>query len=323
MPHNIRLEGIFTLRAPLSHIKESISSTSYLVEESILQPDGGVESVFVYSGNAWRGQLRDLIAAYMLDKLGNPALSLDTFHLLFSGGRIGGTQSTDLGQARKIRSSIPAIALLGGGVGNQILEGKLRFGNCYPLCVEAAPVLPRSLYEQASRVSYSSITMIKEYSRRDDSKIDSIAAYLPGPEHNLLGDGGKKPRARKDDGPADQMRIGCELVIPGVKLRTYVDGDNLSDVELGCLVSGLHRFSRSPYIGGQSARGHGAADLEYKIIDRETGEASDFLSVNDGVSLLAPPAEAAKDAYDHHLRSIYDEMLASRSSEITALLGAG
>ncbi len=320
--HNIRLEGLFTLRAPLSHIKESISSTSYLVQEQILQPDGGIEEVFVYSGNAWRGQLRDLIAAYMLDKLGNPPLSLDTFHLLFSGGRIGGTQTTDLGQARKIRAAIPSIALLGGGVGNQILEGKLRVGNCYPLCVEAAPVLPRALYGEASKVAYASITMIKEYSRRDDSKIDSIAAYLPPPEKTLLGDG-EKPRSRKDDGPADQMRIGCELVIPGVKLRTYIDGDNLSDIEIGCLVSGLHRFSRSPYIGGQSARGHGLVDLDYKIIDRDTGEVRDFLSVSDGISLLARPAEEAKAAYDQHLRGIYDEMLASRSSEIVALLGVG
>lgn len=319
--HNIRLEGIFTLRAPLSHIGESISSTSYLVEESILQPDGEIENVFVYSGNAWRGQLRDLIAAYMLDKLGRPTLSLDTFHLLFSGGRIGGTQSTDLAQARKIRSTIPAVALLGGGVGNQILEGKLRVGNCYPLCIEAAPVLTRPLLEQASKVSYSSLTMMKEYSRRDDSKIASIAAYLPPPEKTLLGDG-EKPRSRKDDGAPDQMRIGCELVVPGAKLRTYIDGELLSDIELGCLVSGLHRFSRAPYIGGQSARGHGLVDLDYKIIDRDTGEAAAFLSVSDGASLLAPRAEQAKEAYDQHLRSIYDEMLASRSSEITALLGA-
>jgi hypothetical protein len=48
-----------------------------------------IEEVFSYSGNAWRGQLRDLAASYMLDALGSPTLSLDAFHLLYSGGRIG------------------------------------------------------------------------------------------------------------------------------------------------------------------------------------------------------------------------------------------
>jgi hypothetical protein len=46
-----------------------------------------IEEVFSYSGNAWRGQLRDLAASYMLDALGSPTLSLDAFHLLSQGGQ--------------------------------------------------------------------------------------------------------------------------------------------------------------------------------------------------------------------------------------------
>lgn len=123
-----RLHGLFTLRAPLSHIGETISASSHLAQDQVLQPNGELVPVFAYAGNAWRGQLRDLSAAYMLDAIGSPRLQLDAFHLLFSGGAIGGPQNTDIAQARRMRAAMPHIAIFGGGVGNQILEGKLRVG---------------------------------------------------------------------------------------------------------------------------------------------------------------------------------------------------
>ena len=320
---NVRLDGLFTLRSPLSHIGEAISTGSYLAEESVLQPDGTTEPVFAYSGNAWRGQLRDLMAAYMLDKLGRPDLTADAFHLLFSGGRIGGTQTIDLDKARRMRRTVPLIALLGGGIGNQILQGKLRVGVCYPLCREALPVLPRALHEEAAHIAYADCTMVREFSRRDDSKVEAINQYLPAPDQVLLS-GDKAPkRGRNDGGTADQMRISSELVVPGVRLRTTIVGTDVSEVELGCLVSGLHRFSTAPHIGGQSSRGHGLVDLDYAMMDLDTGERHDnFVVVDDGACLLAPRAADAKAAYDQHLRSLYDARIAAGASEIAALLGS-
>ena len=316
---SIRLDGTFTLLAPLSHIGETISSTSYLVEDSILQPDGAAEKVFAYSGNAWRGQLRDLMASYMLDKLDRPAISLDAFHLLYSGGKIGGPQTTDLGQARRVRAAIPMISLLGGGIGNQILQGKLRVGTCYPVCREAIPVLPESFHAEASTVEYSACTMVKEYSRRDDAKMSTLQQYLPAPDD----DGKAKKKAGKADGEVTaQMRIRSELVTPGVRLRTWIVATDVTDVELGALVSGLHAFSDAPFIGGQSSRGHGEVRLDYAMTDLRTGQRSDFLRVADGRCLLGAPAAEAKDAYDQHLRSLYDGMLAASGSEIAGLLAA-
>lgn len=145
MTRSVRLDGVFTLLSPLSHIGEAISTTTYLVQEPVLQEDGTLEEVFVYSGNAWRGQLRDCAASYMMDKLGRPDISLDAFHLLFSGGRISGPQKTDLAQARNFRAAVPMLALWGGGIGNQILSGQLRVGSCYPICREASRILPTAL----------------------------------------------------------------------------------------------------------------------------------------------------------------------------------
>ena len=151
MNRHVKLMGTFITRSPLSHIGETISTGSYLVQEPILQPDGSIEEVFCYSGNAWRGQLRDLSATYMLTQL-KTTVPLEAFHLLYSGGRIGGEQKVDIGAARAMRSAIPHVSLFGGGVGNQILPGKLRVSNAYPICAEAMPALPESVHERAVSV---------------------------------------------------------------------------------------------------------------------------------------------------------------------------
>jgi len=329
---NLRLTGRFTLRSPLSHIGETISTTAYLVQEPILQPDRTIEETFCYSGNAWRGQLRDLAAAYMLDKLGGgdgPArVNLDAFHLLFSGGRIGGAQVTDIGAARRMRAAIPMLAMWGGGVGNQILAGKMRVSNCYPVCREAIPALPPVLHEEAEKVGYRGLTHEKSFSRRDDAKIDTVAGYIAPPNRDLIGaptSGEGKPAKDKKasgDGPANQMRMTVELLAAGAALYTEIDILDATDVEVGSLVSALHAFSRSPYIGGQSGKGHGRVTLVYDYLDMDTGKAGAFLAVSDGPALLAPPAQAAKEAYDQHLRQLYDAMLTGRSGEIKGLLGA-
>lgn len=313
-----RIDGSFRLRSPLSHIGETISNKSYVVQERILQPDGSVEEVFCYSGNAWRGQLRDLCAAYMLEALGDVQVGLDMFHLLFSGGRIGGTQNTDIGQARRMRAAVPMIALFGGGVGNQILQGKLRVGNCYPVCREAIPVLPLTLSEPAAAIAYADCTMEKEHSRRDDAKIENVRRHLADPADTLLL-GNEKPKAK--DGPADQMRIGMELVTPGVTLTTWIAVEAASEVELGVLVSGLHRFSALPQIGGKVGAGYGLVDLTYAITPAG-GERQDFVRASNGECLLSRTAADAKEAYDQHLRTLYDHMLAENASDITAILGA-
>lgn len=319
MSKTYRIEGYFRLKSPLSHIGETISNKSYLVQERILQRDGTLEEVFCYSGNAWRGQLRDLCAAYMLDNLGGQKLPVDAFHLLFSGGRIGGTQNTDISQARRIRAAVPMVALFGGGVGNQILQGKLRIGNCYPICREAIPVLPEVVHDQAECIDYADCTGEKEHSRRDDAKIENIRAYL-AEDNTLLLEGGKGKKPEKD-GPADQMRIGMELVNAGVTLATWVVIEDASEVELGAFVSGLHRFSDHPQIGGKVGIGYGLVDLRYSLRGPD-GNLRDFLSIRDGMSLLSTEAARAKDSYDQHLRSIYDGYLSDNSKGITALLGA-
>ncbi len=320
---DVRLFGLFTLRSPLSHIGETNSTVSALAEEPILQPDGETEDVFRYSGNAWRGQLRDLAAGYLLDALGGPTLPVETFHLLFSGGAIGGEQTVNLDRARTLLRLVPPLALLGGGVGNQILPGKLRVGSCYPLCVEAIPVLPEALHARALAAGpYGALTTEQSFSRRDDSKDDRLRPRLvEAPAAGQLALLGETPRTR-GEAPPQQMRYTVELLCAGVQLWTAIDALAVSEVELGCLVSALHRFSRSPYLGGKNGTGHGHVALQYELLDLDTGETRPFLAVGDGPCQLAPAAAQAKAAYDGYLRSLYDAYVAERRPELVSLLGA-
>lgn len=314
---HVKLTGTFTTRSPLSHIGETISTGSYLVQEPILQPDGKVEEVFCYSGNAWRGQLRDLSATYMLTHL-KTAVPLEAFHLLYSGGRIGGDQKVDIGAARAMRAAIPHVSIFGGGVGNQILPGKLRVSNSYPVCMEAMPVLPDSQHERACNVSYRGLTFEKEFSRKDDAKDERLTPYVHAPDVPLL-EGGKEA---KREGPADQMRMRAELLIAGVSLWTEIECIGVSDVELGCLTAALHEFAKSPHIGGQANKGHGLVTLNYQLLDMDTGEIVDYVRADGGLAKLTTQAEQAKDAYDAHLHALYTQMLEAQGGEIRALLGA-
>lgn len=321
---DIRLIGTFTVKSPVSHIGESIGTTAYLIQEPVIQPDGEVEEVFAYNGNAWRGQLRDTAAAYLLDAVGAPRISNDTFHLLFGGGKIGGEQVVDLARARAYRQALPMLSILGGGVGNQIMPGKLRVGNSYPVCHEAAPVLRDT---HPITTSYRSMTTEKSFSRKDDAKDERLSERylaLPAPEQGQLaldGEGEPKKKGKGDGEVADQMRMTVELLVAGVRLETWIDAIGVSEVELGCLVSAIHRWSRSPHIGGQGNKGHGLVDLRYDMIDLETGIRQPFLAVGGSTIALEAPAEAAKGAYDQHVRQLYDAMLVERSGEIVKMLG--
>lgn len=314
--NNYRIYGKFTAKSPISHISEAISTNSYLVQEPILQADGEIEEVFCYNGNAWRGQLRDLCATYLLEKL-KIQVSQEMFHLLFSGGKISGDQSIDVEQARSMRKIVPMISLFGGGIGNQILAGKMKVGNSYPVCSEALPVIAQRYHEQAQKISYSDLTFEKSFTRFDDIK-DLEKQEKVSADTLLLENKGKK----KKDEVSTQMRMTSELLVAGSTLVHEIDLLQVSEVELGALVSALTLFAQAPYIGGQSNKGHGRVDYSSKIVNMTTGETHNLVWVHDELK-LSEIAQQAKDSYDAHLTSIYNTFLEQKESEIRKMLGAG
>ena len=321
----IRLDGKITLLAPLSHLGESLGTDSYLTTDIIIGPDGQPCEVFLYSGNSFRGIMRDMAAVYLLNKLGGAAIPLETFHLLFSGGSIGGPQSVDIDQARAFRRALPALSIFGGGVGNQIMEGKLKIGSMYPLVAECQRVLPEKLRDP-NAPSWKKWTYEKSYTRRDDSKQENLRKYisdaplLPASQQALL-TGETEPKKKEKDGPATQMRYTVELLAAGAVMYQRVYLQDMTDLELGAFVSALHEFQKAPYIGGKSGTGHGLCEIEYEWSypgDKEPRGV--FLRVSENMMWLSKPAEEAKQEYDDFLKHVYDDYLENKAPELKQLL---
>ena len=327
----IRLDGKITLLAPLSHIGESLGIDSYLSSDTIIGPDSQPVECFLYSGNSFRGILRDMAAKYLLDNLGGVAVPLETFHLLFSGGSIGGAQSLDIDQARAYRKMLPAFSIFGGGVGNQIMEGKLKIGSMYPLVKECQRVIPEK-YRDPNAPSWKKWTYEKSYTRRDDSKQENLRNYiaevhemdglLSAPRQQAMLSGDVPEQKKKDkDTPATQMRYTIELMAAGATFYQRVYLQDMSELELGAFVSALHEFQKAPHIGGKSGTGHGLCEIEYEwSYPGDKIPRGVFLRVAENVLWLSRPAEEAKQEYDDFLKRVYDDYLENKAPELKTLL---
>ncbi|MEW5952613.1 MAG: hypothetical protein AB1815_02485 [Bacillota bacterium] len=336
--NNLRLDGKVTLLSPLSHIGSSVGPDSFLSEDIIIGTDGHPIEVFCYSGNSFRGILRDKAAEYMTEKLGGIRYNPDVFYLLFSGGSLGGTQSVDIDQARMYRRNIPMLSVFGGGVGNQILTGKIKVGAMYPLVSECQRVLPEHLRD-ANAPSWRQWTFEKSFTRMDDAKNEKLRKYLAGAENDgliatskpqalLVGEdvpeAPPEPAKKKKEEPPQQMRYTVEMLAAGAVLYQRIDLCDLSDLELGAFVSAMVEFSKSNYIGGKSGTGHGLVDIHYDWRPAGAKENSGkFLAVTTDQLWLSKPAEAARNKYDDFLVTLYDRYLENHAEELTKLLAAG
>lgn len=322
---NVRLDGKITLLSPLSHIGNSIGPDSYLSESVIIGLDGKPVQCFVYSGNGFRGMLRDLGTEYLLDKIGQPKLPLDTFYMLFSGGAIGGDQSIDIDQGRRYRKLLPLFSIFGGGVGNQILQGKMNIGAMFPLVKECQRVLP-ARYRQIDAPSWRHWTEERSYTRTDDAKNENMRKYLQiesNPEMPRLSGGCQtEPEPpKKKEAPPQQMRYTIEMLAAGSVLYQRIDLIDVTELELGAFVSALHKFSERPYIGGQNRIGAGLVEAEYEY--HVNGEVKPFMNISESKPQMGSLAENAKQVYDEFLKELYDKYLLANQTQLAELLAGG
>jgi CRISPR type IV-associated protein Csf2 len=329
---NGRLEGILTLLSPLSHIGESTGPDSYLATQEIIGADGLPVEVFCYSGNAARGMFRDAGAKYFLNKLAGQdsfmKIPLEIFYLLFSGGAIGGEQKIDIDQARKIREAIPVLSIFGGGVGNQILAGKMNVNDAWPICHECRHLIPEQ-YRQESLISWRQMTTERSYTRTDDAKDERLRPYLQTEEKlmiegndgqmTLIGGGEEKKDKKKKKEAPQQMRYTIEVLQAGSKLWHRIDVKDMTEIEFGALVSCFVEWSKNPYIGGQSRIGMGRVHTDYKWIPEE-GEEEDFILIGD-TPLLGKTAQEAKQRYDDYLNQ-YTQYLEENKQRLVSLIEA-
>ena len=272
---NMRIK--YRMRSPISHIGETASTGSYF--QTVLTAGGRVPAI---TGNSVRGQLRDCMAAHLLDTMAGESLlgikvSKDVFNILFSGGNINGAMKDDVEKAKNVRKHFPLISLMGGGLGDMIMAGKLICEFAYPVCMETS-----SITGVESLVSWHSLIDEMEFTRTDDGKNDRLAGYMQ--------DAAEEKTAKA----STQMRYSVQYMAAGTE---FVQGfrflDGTTDLELGAFYAGLTRWFQVPRLGGMAARGFGLFDAEME---------GGGLSVNGGIVSASPEVKDSICAYEEFIR---------------------
>ena len=288
----MKIETIYTLQQPLSHIGESESTVSFLNTIRIAV-NGKVEEVFALTGNSIRGTLRDCAARHLLDKLG-VRVGKKEFNILFSGGNISGSMSTDIDQAKKYRELLPIISLFGAGVGNQILAGKMTQGFALPVCRETQEIVPdiNCIKGELKNTSWKNFTGTINFTRFDDSKNVNLQVYMQSDNDNT-----------DKDSASTQMRYEVEYLVPGAQLYHIINLCVDTDIEFGAFVAALEEFSHSPVLGGMGGKGFGLCEAEL-ISDGEF-----FAKIKNGNINLCDKAINALNEYNQFITNNADEII--------------
>lgn len=268
-----RIEGSATLLSSLMHGGDRAGTTSFLRREKVVQPSGAVVEVPVVSGNALRGILRDHAANVFWTALGQPALPVAVFHLLWSGGALakaGAGHVLGARQVAEVRRLVPVVSLFGGSGAGKIIEGKLLIGKLVPIAAETVHLVPDGLAPEQPQ-SVWDMLQIEEYTRRDDSKRDRLHAAIEGfaPQPALETSAvltevaEHAPAVEERDGPAQQMRYGVETLAAGTRLHWWMMLRDVTDVERVLFAAAVDAWaSDGAHIGGRSATGHGRLRLD-------------------------------------------------------------
>lgn len=236
----------YKMLSPVSHIGETASTGSYF--QTILTSSGRVP---VITGNSIRGQLRDSMAAHLLDTMSEGSLlgvkvSKDVFNILFSGGNINGAMKDDVEKAKKVRESFPLISLMGGGLGDMIMAGKLICSFAYPVCRET-----ENITNIKSGISWHNLIDEMEFTRMDDGKDDRLTRYLA--------DASEEKTAKA----STQMRYSVQYMAAGTEfVQDFIFLSRTTDLELGAFYAGLKKWFATPKLGGMAAKGFGLFDAE-------------------------------------------------------------
>lgn len=290
----IKIETIYTLKQPFSHIGESESTTSFLNTINIAA-NGKMQEIFALTGNAIRGTLRDCAARYLLDKL-NIKLHKNEFNILFSGGNISGSLTTDIDQAKRWRELVPLISIFGAGVGNQILQGKLTQSFALPVCIETQELIPSHIpvKDELFNLGWKEQTGTINFTRFDDTKNINLHQYIENETEE---------QKKKEKEAATQMRYEVEYYAAGGQLYHLFNFLSENDIEIGVFMSAIYEFSNNPFLGGMAGKGFGMVDAEYMC------SSNIYTKIKDGILELAPISKKCLNDYDTFLISNRDDIV--------------
>src|SRR5690554_776730 len=232
---------------PLAHGADQKAGNATLFRRMQVLTDEGVLLLPYYSGNALRGQVRDLLADHFLRSLGlradraAPVVSMWFFYALYSGGAL--EENSDATKALKkelgdhgairatgiaeFRTMLPALSLLGTALGNRVLPGRCQFGDLRPIC-----------YEWGTGERPVAELMTWEYLTRREDHEDHLV------HHGMIAN-------------TEYLRAGAEL-------EGGVDFDDATpEIERAALGRGLALLAEVGQLGAETRRGAGRVRIVY------------------------------------------------------------
>lgn len=157
------LEGLLHVMSPVVSGSDEHAGNHTDIRRITFSVDGAPVDIPVISGNSIRGQLRRLIMADMLERVGKIPAGLDLaeiekmasqskgfarlWHALCSGGMLEQVAEkdsgyVDLAMKRSIRLALPPVSVLGTAIGNQMIQGKIDVAIARPCCIELKDSVP-------------------------------------------------------------------------------------------------------------------------------------------------------------------------------------
>lgn len=177
----MRVSLDITLTSPLHHGAGNAGNTALLRTEEIITGDGSPASVPYVSANSVRHMLRESLAWHTLHTLAveGGSLTKAAVDLLFTGGAITSTGAqVDLGMARRVEETYPALGLLGYSAQSDIVAGTLRVGSLMLVCAENAWRLPPGIDGGAHATRRSAAYRSETFGTRHDVSGTAVDRYL-------------------------------------------------------------------------------------------------------------------------------------------------
>jgi hypothetical protein len=239
-----QFNGIYTAKSPISHGSDEDFGMEQRLRtlEMEVEQDGERfhEEIPVISGNGLRGQLRDLLARDLLDRL-DIEVHDKLLYALYAGGSLEkGTGGRKIKRSliEDVRENLPMLSLLGTALGSQTIEGKLNMGMLTPIASETKNYT--GIEAEKSVFNYVDDTF---YTRSDD-----IEGYTD----------------RDSDEQAQQMKFNIQVFTPGTRFHHRMTLRHCNEVEEACLYHAFDLFMQNPHIGGMQSKGHGRVNFQYE-----------------------------------------------------------
>lgn len=270
------IEMIVRAREPIAHGKETIGNMQIANRAKVCLPNGRSELVPIISGNSIRHGLREAGTDALRDAAGlRGGLTEAALQVLYNGGTMRGTakDSISIEESRELEELVPHLALLGGCVGNRIVEGKTESGYGWLICRETVHILPQWvadwITEQGVQISSAREHVEVVQNVRFDPTLSPKHRQLLSPEalasveQRLLvsdtasarGDAKLKRKAK-----SSMMPFSFETIIAGSLFYWRFVARTDTDIERDALFVSLAAFFAHGKVGGKRGTGHGGIE---------------------------------------------------------------